>query len=287
MASKRRVFSRTERLHRALALAAGVAGIWALHQAMRPRFIVPDLKPIPVQVRIAHAPKSSQGSAESPRASDSLKVPVQPAKVAAPHLPPAAPPAAPAQPMKAPEATPAVAPAAPLLPIPSPEAPRAPFPSQVAAQPPAEDVQAASGNVLPPTPQPFASPSAPVRPSSTPAVAALAPPAPPAPPASAASTPDNNTGVQPGGQLAVIEYTLNDQGTVIAGHVLVPSNQPLKDMTFAMVAIGRKFHNIVPPLQPGEVRKIQITVPTGVLIQVPTLASSAASAASKPSSVLP
>jgi len=218
---------------RTVCLGAGVWLAMALTQGLKPQLQwTPPAKPKPVRVAVRAVAKPAPTptpAAVAPRQVLPLKVdkapvkPKPPRPVVAPNVPVAA-----AAPLNTP-AVPATSvtpnmPIAPQPPLPTLEQPAIVMPSQVAAMP------------LPPIPS------------------SEVPPAPPEEPAK--TYPE-----QPGGSVLVLELTVNDQGIVIDTRILVPSSNALGDLALALASKGQRWTNLVPPLVPGEQRKLEIRVP--------------------------
>lgn len=218
---------------RAVCLGAGVWLAMALTDGMKPpvQWTTPT-KPRPVRVAVRPMTKPTPVPAPqvvAPRQVLPLKVdkaplkPKPPRPVVQPKVPVAA---------SAPVAPPLV-PAVPDVPVP-PVAPQPPLPTleQPAIAMPAQTLA---------TPLP-AIPSSEV---------------PPAPP----EEPVKTYPEQPGGSVLVLELTVNDQGLVIDTRILVPSSNALGDLALALASKGQRWTGLVPPLVPGEQRKLEIRVP--------------------------
>lgn len=66
---------------------------------------------------------------------------------------------------------------------------------------------------------------------------------------------------QAGGSVLVLELTVNDQGVVVDSRILVPSYNTVADLTLALAAKGQRWTSLMPPLVPGEYRRLEIRVP--------------------------
>ncbi|MNR71551.1 hypothetical protein D3C71_21820 [compost metagenome] len=66
---------------------------------------------------------------------------------------------------------------------------------------------------------------------------------------------------KPGGNVLVVGLLVNDRGTVIDARVLVPSYNPLTDISVAMASVGQVWRDITPPLGYGETRWIELRIP--------------------------
>lgn len=66
---------------------------------------------------------------------------------------------------------------------------------------------------------------------------------------------------EPGGPVLVLQLTVNDGGVVVDSRILVPSFNQLGDLSIALAARGQRWTNLVPPLAPGEMRKLEIRIP--------------------------
>lgn len=62
---------------------------------------------------------------------------------------------------------------------------------------------------------------------------------------------------QPGGPVLVMEVFVNDQGTVVDARIAVPSAYPLDDFGHLLIERRARWSNLVPPLLPGEIRKLE------------------------------
>lgn len=65
----------------------------------------------------------------------------------------------------------------------------------------------------------------------------------------------------PGGSVLVLGLLVNDRGTVVDVRILVPSNRPMEDLTFAFAVRSQRWTDITPPLVPGETRWLELRVP--------------------------
>jgi hypothetical protein len=216
---------------RTVCLGAGVWLAMALSQGLKPQVQwTPPAKPKPVRVavRVAAKPAPTPTTAVvAPRQVLPLKVDKAPVKpkprpVPVPKVPVAA---------TAPVNTPPV-PAAPV----APDTPAAPQPPLPTLEQPAIVLPQRAAVALP------SIPSSEV---------------PPAPPEESVKTYPE----QPGGSVLVLELTVNDQGIVIDSRILVPSSNALGDFALALASKGQRWTNLVPPLVPGEQRKLEIRVP--------------------------
>lgn len=63
------------------------------------------------------------------------------------------------------------------------------------------------------------------------------------------------------GSVLVLELKINDQGQVIDSRILVPSFNGLGDIALVMAVKGQTYKNLVPPLYPGEVRRLELRIP--------------------------
>lgn len=62
----------------------------------------------------------------------------------------------------------------------------------------------------------------------------------------------------PGGNVAVVALKIDSEGSVTATDILVASNSPLNDLTFAMSSLHTKLTKVDPPIPPGQFRWIEI-----------------------------
>lgn len=213
------------------------AGIWlamALTHGLKPpvQWTAPT-KPRPVRVAVraavAKPAPTPAAAAVAPRQVLPIKVdnapvkPKRPPPITVPNVPAAA--TAPALTTPVPNVpVTAVTPMAPQPPLPTLEQPAIVMPAQAVTTP------------------------LPTIPSSE---------VPPAPP----EDPVKTYPEQPGGSVLVLELTVNDQGMVIDTRILVPSSNALGDMALALASRGQRWTGLVPPLVPGEQRKLEIRVP--------------------------
>ena len=61
--------------------------------------------------------------------------------------------------------------------------------------------------------------------------------------------------------MLVLGLLVNDRGTVVDVRILVPSNRPMEDLTFAFAVRSQRWTDITPPLVPGETRWLELRVP--------------------------
>jgi len=215
---------------RAACLGVGVWLAVTLTDGLKPAIDwVQPVKPRPVRVAVRAAVQPAPvAAAVAPRQVLPLKVEHAPAKPKTPK-PKAAP-------------TTAVAAAAPAEATPVPVPPVAPMP--LAPQPPLPTLEQPAIMVPPKLAQ-----------MQLPAVPASD--VPPAPPDETAKTYPE----QPGGSVLVLELTVNDQGYVIDSRIAVPSSNALGDVSLALASKGQRWTGLVPPLQPGEQRRLEIRLP--------------------------
>ncbi len=131
-----------------------------------------------------------------------------------------------------------------------------------AAAEPAPPVPATvSGEPLPTlsAPQPYAPPPTDV--ATLPRIDTLERPAVPGERPPAPAEPIRAFNDAPGGSVLVLGLLVNDRGTVVDVRILVPSNRPMEDLTFAFAVRSQRWTDITPPLVPGETRWLELRVP--------------------------
>lgn len=64
-----------------------------------------------------------------------------------------------------------------------------------------------------------------------------------------------------GGDVLVLEVTVNDQGTVFDSRILVPSSRALDDLALLYAVRGLHWERLEPPLQHGETRTLELRLP--------------------------
>jgi hypothetical protein len=87
--------------------------------------------------------------------------------------------------------------------------------------------------------------------------------APPAPPEPGAQEEAPRFAERPGGSVLVMEVWVNDRGEVVDARIAVPSAFPLDDFGHLLLERRARWSALVPPLLPGEVRRIERRIDYG------------------------
>lgn len=64
----------------------------------------------------------------------------------------------------------------------------------------------------------------------------------------------------PGGDVLVLQLTVDETGKVIDSQIKVPSHDGLQDVSWASIALTQQFSEVQPPIKPGERRVLEVRI---------------------------